>query len=360
MRKYLPTLLFIAALVSLIASVSYNLAHATIVSFCLFCLCFVACMINLARKEKFLSSFILLILSMGGGLISLLFHILEGIHFSAWGRPLRIRNKIAHAKLVSGNTWARGPKPDCSNLDATTREVLAKLWYYDAQKEHASVPAFARLIWILTSLGAKPRLLERLHYCGLQEIEHARRTLTLANAYADAEKSFDAFPSMMGEKLGFSSKHPWAELAAETVLDGCLIEDFNADLADEALSHTEDPAALQMMKIIAKEERFHATVAWEILEYCLEQDREAVSEKLKQQIQKLPNLPVELNTAMRKLISESNPVELRRHGRVPEEKWNPIYLQRREKTRARIEGMLSDKSYFHSHPTRESEAMALH
>jgi len=357
MKKRLPFILTLAGLVCLglsilamnyISSIPLWLPWICIVpATLLFVISFYICFVKAFQKGSralHLSFLFLNILAalytLCLGFLTLFAQALKDVHFSAWGRPLRIRKKIVHAVLVPGSEWARGPKSDCSGLDAVTREVLARLWYYDAQKEHASVPAFSRLIWILTSLGAYPHLLEKLHYCGLQEIEHARRTLAMANTYSGIEKTFADFPAMQGEKLGFFS-NAWAELAEETLLDGCLIEDFNADLAEEASHHVADPAAAQMIRIILKEERYHAAVAWEILEYCLKQDPDAVEKKLRDKLERMPELSVSLSSELRSLIRRSNQAELLRHGRVPEEKWLPIYQRRLDMTRSKVARLLT-------------------
>jgi len=275
------------------------------------------------------------------GVSYLFFELMNGMgSFGAWGRPLRIRKKIAHAELAAGDQWARGPAPDCAQLDPTTRRALAELWYFDAKKEHASVPAFARLIWILTSLGASANLLEKLHYCGLQEIEHARRTLALANAYSETELSFEALPEMMNEKIGFDS-NPWAKLAEENFWDGCLIEEFNADVADAAGRNASDPAASKMVRIIAKEERYHASVAWEILDLCLERDPEGVKRVLRKAIRKIPAQGTFCYSAeTMALVKKSDPELLRSHGRVSPEQWQPLYEIRIEKIRARVANLI--------------------
>jgi CRP-like cAMP-binding protein len=106
-----------------------------------------------------------------------------GFGFGAWGRPLRVRGKVVHPRIRAGSEWAVGETPDVTVLDAHTRKTLAAWWLRDAQKEHASVPAFARLAWQLTALGAPADLLERAYVAGLQEIDHARRCFALVSAY---------------------------------------------------------------------------------------------------------------------------------------------------------------------------------
>jgi hypothetical protein len=303
---------------------------------------------RLIQKKEFAFNFLALLanllgvgLSIGGGILTLFVAAISTAGtLGAWGRPLRLNKKITQASLVKGEHWSAGPLPDVSVLDPITRQALEQLWYFDAQKEHASVPAFARLIWILTSLGAPALLLKKLHYCGLQEIEHARRTLALANAYGDSEKTFAPLPAMMGETLGFSS-HPWVELAKETFWDGCLIEEFNADVAQAAAEQAEDPAALQMVTMIAKEERFHAQVAWDILELCLEKEPEAVRKVLAKAMSQIPSKGAFCySTSTLALADKANPELLRKHGRVLKEHWQPMYEKRVSAVCERIQSLI--------------------
>ena len=77
----------------------------------------------------------------------------------AWGRPLRLRGQQRHPELRLGASWTRGAKPSTQGLDAATCAALEALWLHDAQKEHASVPAFARIAWLLSAVGAPPELM---------------------------------------------------------------------------------------------------------------------------------------------------------------------------------------------------------
>lgn len=78
----------------------------------------------------------------------------------SWGRPLRIKGRQVHPNLTVGADWTQGLRPDPTGLDEPTRAALEALWLHDAQKEHASVPAFARVSWLLAAVGAPAELLE--------------------------------------------------------------------------------------------------------------------------------------------------------------------------------------------------------
>jgi hypothetical protein len=69
-----------------------------------------------------------------------------------------VRGKILHPRLRGGADWTLGARPDVSRLDRPTRAALEALWLHDAQKEHASVPAFSRVSWMLAAVGAPAEL----------------------------------------------------------------------------------------------------------------------------------------------------------------------------------------------------------
>jgi len=106
-----------------------------------------------------------------------------GLGGAAWGRPLRVKGRQVHADLEEGTDWAKGDPPDGSDLDPATCRALEALWLHDAQKEHASVPAFSRVSWLLAAAGAPPELLRWSHRAAIEEIAHARLCFALAAGY---------------------------------------------------------------------------------------------------------------------------------------------------------------------------------
>jgi hypothetical protein len=116
------------------------------------------------------------------GLFSFFLLVMAGLG-GGWGRPLRIRGRQLHPELREGADWTSGDRPDASDLDAATRKALAALWLHDAQKEHASVPAFSRIAWMLAAVGAPAELMAWSHKAALEEIEHAQKCFALAAGY---------------------------------------------------------------------------------------------------------------------------------------------------------------------------------
>jgi hypothetical protein len=261
--------------------------------------------------------------------------------FAPWGRPLRIRGKVIHAELQPDTAWAEGPAPRCGELDAATRLALATLWHHDAQKEHASVPAFSRVSWLLTGLGAPPELLVRTHGAAVEEIVHARRCFALAGGYAGEPQGAMPIPEILGEGLGVPGD-PLEMVALESLRDGCLIEDFNADVAGRAAERASDPAALELVRMIARDERSHAELAWDILAWCLERGGDELRRAVADAAAKLPEQgPGAYSPDDAPLVAAADPALMLAHGRVPAEEWPRIYAARRAATRARLNELLA-------------------
>lgn len=277
-----------------------------------------------------------------GGLLSLavlaLAVVALGSLAGAWGRPLRIRGETVDADLGGeGTRWARGPRPSIGDLDAPTREALGRMWLHDAKKEHGSVPAFSALCWQLTALGAPADLLEGCQRSALQEIDHTHKCFALAETYLGVEITVGPIAEMrhglpkLGGRIAAATM-----IALDTLRDGCLIEDLNADFAERAHAQATDPAASSLAKCIAREEREHADLGWEILAWCASLDAR-VAHRIQRAADRLPRdvmLPYSPETVA--VVSQSEASDLVRHARVPFDEWQAIYDRRLELTQQRV------------------------
>ena len=256
-----------------------------------------------------------------------------GFGFGAWGRPLRVRGRVVHPRIRASDEWARGAAPDVRRLSPVAREALAAWWLRDAQKEHASVPAFARLAWQLTALGAPAELIERTYEAGRQEIEHARRCFALVTAYRGAPVGVTAMPELHTGDVTTDL----VRLARESLVDGCFIEDLNADAAALAAERATDPAARHLCATIAVEERAHAELAWDLVAWCVREGGVAVERAV---LAAAGDIPVEggglYDAELAALVARCEEADLHAHGRVPAADWPPLYRARLEQTRARL------------------------
>jgi hypothetical protein len=260
-----------------------------------------------------------------------------GLGGGAWGRPLRVRGRIVHPDLRLGSDWSRGAAPDVRGLDAASRRALEVLWLHDAQKEHASVPAFARLSWLLAAGGAPADLLEAAHRAALEEIDHARRCFALAAGYGGRTHTAEPMPDLLLAGLELRDDL-WVHLAVESVRDGCLLEDYNADIAAACSAVCEDAAAGKVLAQIAREERSHAELSWRIIEVAIERGGAAVRRALASTAEDLARVPRPTAVARDKqpIIDAADVGALRRHGRILDGEWAPLWAPRVAATRDRL------------------------
>lgn len=250
-----------------------------------------------------------------------------------WGRPLTVRGKLVQPRIRVSDDWASGDPPNVDELDARTRATLADWWLLDAQKEHASVPAFARLAWQLTAMGAPAELLERTYRAGMQEIRHARRCFALVSAYRG--EAIGVMP--MPELADADVETDLVKLAVESLIDGCMIEGVNADVAALALTRATDPAVVSLLRIISVDEAQHAELAWKIIEWCVAEGGTEVVDALDAALAEVPAVagPTYSDELAQK-IAICDVADLHAHGRVLLDDWTAVLAVRREMVAGRL------------------------
>jgi hypothetical protein len=280
--------------------------------------------------------------AVGGWILGIAALVVAAGGGGAWGRPLRIRGRQRHPELREGSDWTRGDLPDGSALDEGTRRALEALWLHDAQKEHASVPAFSRISWMLAAVGAPAELLEWSHRAALEEIEHTRLCFALAAGYAGRSHTVEPMPELLDGGLDLKGGALEA-LAAESLGDGCQLEDFNADVAGECAEGCREPATRGVLERIAREERTHADFSWAVVEWLLRRDRARVQPSLERALAALERYrrPTAVSWDKRALVERADPAALRAHGRLPDERWGELWDERLRLTRSRMLSLLA-------------------
>lgn len=273
-----------------------------------------------------------------GALLLLLASALGGCFYfpaGAWGRPLAIRGAHVVPRIRESDEWAAGDAPDVTALDAVTRDALANWWLLDAQKEHASVPAFARLAWQLCALGAPAELLERTYRAGLQEIRHARRCFALVSAYRGERCGVMPMPEL-ADASGDPARTTLVALACESVFDGCVIEGVNADAAALALARATDPAVRALLRVIAVDEAAHAELAWAIVEWCVRAGGDEVVAAVHAELAAMPEAIAPMyGEVLAAKVARCALGDLHAHGRVPMADWPALIERRAAATRTR-------------------------
>lgn len=262
----------------------------------------------------------------------------------AWGRPLRIRGRVRHPELRAGSDWTEGDRPSVEGLDAPTCAALEALWLHDAQKEHASVPAFARVAWTLIAVGAPAELVTRTFTAAQEEIAHTRLCFALAAGYGGRSHSVESMPELLVQGLDVRGD-AFVHLALESLNDGCLLEDYNADVAAACRDACEEPVTGAVLACIAREERDHAELSWSILDFCLARGGQPVRDALLDAAGKLGSIPRPTAVSGEKLalVARADAAALRAHGRLPDTEWARIYTERLGRTHRRLAELLGHR-----------------
>jgi hypothetical protein len=135
---------------------------------------------------------------------------------------------------------------------------------------------------------------------------------------------------------------PVVWLATESLTDGCLLEDFNADVAAACEAACHEPAAKDVLGRIAREERSHAEFSWNVLTWLLTQRQPHVSQAIAEASAGLGRVrrPTLASAANAALVARADRHALLRHGRVPDDAWARLWCARVTETSERVNALL--------------------
>jgi hypothetical protein len=241
------------------------------------------------------------------------------------GRALRVARRTVTAHAIDTAGWdveLTGAEAAPSPLEL--RRALARLWAESARAEHASVPAFSRLSLTLVALGAPARLVTAAHRAALEEIDHARLAFSLASAYAGEPVGPGPLPELL--KARSVTAASLAELAAESLVDGCLLEGVAAEVARRALFRARDGQVQAALTVIARDEASHTDLAWEVVEWCCEKGGDPVRR----------SLTTALTNAPASVTPPDIPGELADHGWLGAGAWEEAFRATAATVAARV------------------------
>jgi hypothetical protein len=181
------------------------------------------------------------------------------------GRPFLVNGSPRQAGAVSRSDWASAAgAPDIRALDERSRAVLAAHWTDLGLMEHASVAAFARFVLELMAAGAPSELVASAQRALGDEVEHARLCFGLASAYA-GEPLGPGVLSAQGvlDDLGSSA------CVVRAIHEACVGETLAAIEALEALTGATDPAVIEVLSRVVRDESAHAELGWKFLKWAL-------------------------------------------------------------------------------------------
>jgi hypothetical protein len=161
--------------------------------------------------------------------------------------------------------WRGLPDFDPTRLDSAQRQRVGTLWAQRAQMEHGSIASFAKFSLQLLGVGAPPQLLEASHRAAIDEVHHARLSFAVASKLLGANLGPAGIP-LAGDLLGDGSL---ANVALETVRDGCVGESLAAAEAEAAAREAVDETIRAAMRSIARDEAQHAELAWRFVAWAI-------------------------------------------------------------------------------------------
>jgi hypothetical protein len=219
------------------------------------------------------------------------------------------------------------------------------------------VPAFARVAWVLAAVGAPADLLAWCHRAALEEVDHARRCFALAAGYGGREHTVEPMPELLAGGLDVHGD-PLAHLATESLRDGCLLEDFNADVAAACAAACEDASVKDLLELIAREERSHAELSWALVSWLADRGGSPTREALVACGEALHQVrrPSAVAKDITEIVALADPRLLRVHGRVPDDEWAALWALRVPATKARLARLLDADSAARSNGAAPSSA----
>jgi hypothetical protein len=245
------------------------------------------------------------------------------------GRALRVRRRIVTAAPGRARGWTGPYQPAPSQLSQPARTALAQHWHETAFAEHAAVPAFARLSMTLMALGAPGRLVDGAHRAAREEIGHAQIAFSMASAYAGR----DVAPGPLTELANAPSitAKSFRALAAESLIDGCLLEGFTSAVLHAGHARAADRTLGGLLASIAREEASHAELAWDIVDWCMEEQSPLICSALLPLVGRAP-IPAPPAPFAAALEPELTP-----HGLLAAADWKRLFRETREAVAARLE-----------------------
>jgi hypothetical protein len=136
-------------------------------------------------------------------------------------------------------------------------------WLADAQAEHASVAAFARLSLQLMALGAPSELVRDAQLASLDELRHAELFFELASRVAGSSLR----PGPI-DVTGALDDLSLAGLIESNLREGCIGETLAAEELKHRAALVDEPWLREALLRVAADETRHAELAFRILAWC--------------------------------------------------------------------------------------------
>lgn len=148
--------------------------------------------------------------------------------------------------------------------------LSGRYWAQVALLEHASIASFARCSLELMKWGAPLHLLHATQRAGMDEVGHAQLSRALAERLLG--ERLDLGELKLGSSVALSASR--AEFAEAVLREGAIGESLAVLDAAARLQNCTDRETEGLLEQILKDEADHAALAWAILKWLVEEDRE--------------------------------------------------------------------------------------
>lgn len=187
----------------------------------------------------------------------------QSMYACGGGRPFVVGQEARVAPVVPRGDWL-DETPRAAGVTPTMSARLVQQWLDDAQMEHASVAAFARLTLELLAFGAPGDLVRDSQRAGLDEQRHAEHCFRMASRYAGIKLG----PGPLSLDGALTSRG-LEDFAWCTFVEGCLGETTAALIAEAGAELCVDAETRSVLRGIAQDESRHAELAWRVLAWAL-------------------------------------------------------------------------------------------
>ncbi|MCA9645619.1 MAG: ferritin-like domain-containing protein [Polyangiaceae bacterium] len=188
----------------------------------------------------------------------------QSMYACGGGRPFVVSDEARVAPVVPRGDWIGEGEPCAAGVPLGVAARLVQHWIDDAQMEHASVAAFARLTLELMAFGAPSDLVRDSQIAGLDEQRHAELCFRMASRFAGVKLG----PGPLSLD-GALSKRGLTDFAWCTFVEGCLGESMAALIAEAGAELAQDGETKQVLSGIAADESRHAELAWRVVAWVL-------------------------------------------------------------------------------------------
>jgi hypothetical protein len=234
------------------------------------------------------------------------------------GRDLVIDGELRTAAPAQRSDWTSALDGTSSMPSHAARTLLAGLWTRDALLEHASVAAFARFTLEALVVGAPADIMHATQVAAADEVRHAQLCFALATRYAGCAVGPAGVP--IGRQLDL--RESLAEIAAATVIEGCIGETISAFRAMASRDLATDAMVRRVLSCIGRDEAKHAELAWRFVAWAVERGGDEVARAVAEAFDRGEEMA---RAARASLLARSETegesaalaAELEAHGRLP-------------------------------------------